>query len=415
MGADQRRQREEDWMPRGALIAAVLTSVALQVSLGCTITSGGLTADGFAWSWLVTDADGAAHGCADVAADLARLVVTDADGVAHVFDWRCGDDLGAWEAASGDQELATGPASVTAQLIRLVEGASELEEQVLSAGSFTHDLSVVAASNDQGQVQFVVDVWDPQDAADASLLWSWQLGAEWIDDPTAEDYPTNAECAAAGIDYVNLWVWNPEYEQWWSDTSWTQFPCGAYEHDSGGTFAGLWLPEFLNAGSYSFFLGFYAEGDQVDTLVYYDDSRTDVELAPDATTGPSYNDLGGTLIDPAGHGIGVLKVDLSWEQAGGGLADCYESSVAAIGFRLARDSWVAAEVPLSEGAECLDELVFAELPVLEGGYELQLLGLSVDHRLKWYQVCAELEPDGDATGAEDAAARECQISNLAAD
>ena len=208
-------------------MAVVAAGVALRLAAGCTITSGGLAADGFSWGWLVTDENDAPLGCEEVSADLARLVITDTEGAVHRFDWSCGDELGDWSAGSAEQEIATGDAAVVAQLVRLVGSGAEVEDQVLAEATLAHDFSVVSTANELGTIQFVVDAWNPQTAPDASLRWTWQIGSEWIEDPTAEDYPTNAECAAAGIDYVNLWIWNPEFEEWWTDTTWTGFPCGS--------------------------------------------------------------------------------------------------------------------------------------------------------------------------------------------
>ena len=34
---------------------------------------------------------------------------------------------------------------------------------------------------------------------------------------------TEQECLDAGIDYVNLWIWNPNVEEWWTDAAWTEY------------------------------------------------------------------------------------------------------------------------------------------------------------------------------------------------
>jgi hypothetical protein len=382
---------------------------------GCTITAGdGDIAAGFSWSWEVMDVDYSVnYTCADVGAEYAVIRVTDSEGVSHEFYWLCDD-------ASGETdgwEIATGTATVTADLVTSGDG-------VLSTITFEQDFESGSLSNDLGLVQFGVDVWDPEAEADASLWWQWQFRSECIpfEDTVDGDWPTEDECIEEGIDHVDLFIWNPNVEQWWIDDYWSEQPCGAFDQDDGYFWAGLWFEDFIAAGNYQFFLGFYGltgyeeGGDTTEVLLYYDTRGTsddphngDIEADDPPDTG--YNDLGCTALDVSAYEFGVLKINLLWGQSQGGVYDsCLDSTVAVMGFLLRNDGWVAAEVPLSEGVECLDWLVFEEVPILADPYELLVSAISDSDDFLWYNLCVGLEPE-DVASVDDAMGLECEIAN----
>jgi hypothetical protein len=396
------------WIPALAAVAALS---------GCVIGTPNEDADSLDWSWSIVDYGdpSIAYDCGDVGAEYTRLTIADADGVEHTFYWMCADSAGTWEADEENAEalIAGGNATVTAEL--LTSG-----DAVLSTGTFEFEFDGII--NDLGAVEFAVDMWDPEAEADASIWWQWQLADECIpfEDTVDGDWPTEAECAAAGIDYVNLWIWNPVVEQWWTDSTWTEFPCGAFDQDDGYFYSGLWLPEFLQAGTYQFFLGFYQEaaynegGDTTDVLLYYDtrgtsDDPHNGQIFPDDEVG-GYNDLGCTALDTAAYDMGVLKVNLQWGQSQGGVFDsCFDSNVGIMGFLLRNDGWVAAEVPLSDGVECLDWLVFEEVPILVDPYELLVSGISDANEFLWYNLCTGLDPEPGTV--DDVTGYTCEIVN----
>jgi hypothetical protein len=295
---------------------------------------------------------------------------------------------------------------------------------VLSTITFDFELESGQLANDLGTVDFPVEVWNPAEDADASIAWEWVFGEDYDNG----EYPTAQMCADAGIDYVNVWVWNPFWEAWWTDAAFTEFPCHAIDHagDPWGSevWSGLWIQDFLKAGGYQLFLGFYQEasfgdgGDTTDLLLWYDTRGTlsnPEVLEADEDTVDGYNDLGATIIDPNELTFGVLKINLQWGQSEGGTFDsCFDSNVDTMGFLLRNDGWVAAEVPLEDGVECLDWLVFDEVPVLEEAYELLVSGMTATNQFLWYNLCTGLDPEP-GVDAESAAGYTCVIENALAD
>ncbi|MFO8073226.1 MAG: hypothetical protein R6V85_15245 [Polyangia bacterium] len=396
----------------------LLLGLALAVG-GCTINAGDSDggvdiAAGFSWTWSVVDYEtDEPLNCDFVGAETARITVVDDNGDMWEIDWPC--YYGEGETDSWD--IATGPATVTAQLLD-----NPGDGNVLSETTFDFTFESGELSNDLGEVVFGVDTWeDPSQDADASIAWEWQFGP----DEDSMEAPDQTMCQEAGIDYVNLWVWNPVYEQWWTDTAWTEFPCEAMDHDgdpwADAVWAGVWLEDFLAAGDYQLFLGFYQaaaydeeSSETTDVLLYYDERGTldsPWTLEPDENLDPPCNDLGISLLDVDAQQFGVLKINLQWGQSQGGVFDsCYDSNVATMGFLLRNDGWVAAEVPLENGVECLDWLVFEEVPVLAGAYELLISGLSTDNEFLWYNLCTGLDPETDVA-VDDATGYTCEIEN----
>lgn len=392
-----------------------LALVAVFAASGCVIGDGiNDDADSLDWTWTIVDYGDPSIGydCADVGAAYTRLTIDDADGVVHEFYWLCEGGAGTWDAdeEEGEPLIAGGNASVTADLVTD-------QDVVLSTITFNFEFDGII--NDVDPVEFQVDTWDPEAEADASIAWQWMFGP----DEASAEWPTEQQCDDAHVDYVNLWIWNPVVEQWWTDLSWTEFPCHAVDHQDGyDPWAGLWLEDFLQAGSYKFFLGLYAEatyeegGETTDVLLYYDtrgtsdDPAGSGDLLADEDTADDYNDLGVSYFDVEEEVFGVLKVNLLWGQSQGGTFDsCFDSNVAIMGFLLRNDGWVAAEVPLSDGIECLDWLVFEEVPILMDPYELLVSGISDADQFLWYNLCTGLDPEVGAVDEVEGYA--CEIVN----
>jgi hypothetical protein len=396
----------------------LLAAVTVFAVGGCTIGSPAEDADSLDWAWSIVDYSdpSIAYTCGDVGADVTRLTITDDAGTVHEFMWDCEGGAGTWDAdeEAGEPLIAGGNGTVVAELLTYGGG-------LLSTGEFNFEFDGII--NDLGEVEFAVDMWDPEAEADASIWWYWQIGEECLDFESPDDitWPTDDDCDELGIDYVTLWIWNPNVEEWWTDADWTEFPCGAVDQDDGFYYSGLWLEDFLQAGTYQFFLGFYQEasyqeegGDTTDLLQYYDtrgtsDDPHDGVIESDDDAG-GWNDLGCTAIDAGEFELGVLKVNLIWHQTDGSpFADCYNSNVGIMGFLLRNDGWVAAEVPLSDGVECLDWLVFEEVPILVDPYELLVSGISVDDQFLWYNLCTDLDPE--VGTVDDVGGYTCDIEN----
>ena len=396
------------------LLLGLIAAIALagcEISVGDGDDDGGVDIDaGLSWSWSVYDYDTeAAVDCAAAGAAYAKLTVNDSAGEVHEIYWLCSD----LEGETDGWEIATGDATITADLVTD-------EEVVLSTVTFDQELESGELANDLGEVEFFVEGFDPDAAADASIAWEWVFGEDYENG----EYPDATMCAEAGIDYVNLWVWNPVWEGWWTDTAYTEFPCEAMDQvgDPWDDFewSGVWIEDFLEAGDYQLFLGFYQaasydEGeDTTDVLLWYDERGTLSEpqvLESDETSADGYNDLGATVLDTAEQLFGVLKINLLWGQSQGGMFDsCYDSNVDTMGFLLRNDGWVAAEVPLENGVECLDWLTFEEVPVLTDAYELLVSGISTDDQFLWYNLCTDLDPEVDVS-VDEATGYTCEIEN----
>lgn len=395
----------------------LLAVSAFFAASGCVIGSPAEDADSLDWTWSIVDFNdpSIAYSCGDVGADVTRLTITDADGTVHELYWDCEGGAGTWDADEEAEEalIAGGDATVVADLLTYGGG-------LLSSGEFHFEFDGII--NDLGEVEFQVDTWDPEAEADASIWWQWQFTDECInfEDTVDDDWPSEADCETAGIDYVNLWIWNPNVEEWWTDADWTEFPCGAFDQDDGYYYAGLWLEDFLQAGTYKLFLGFYQEaayqeegGDTTDVLMYYDtrgtsDDPHDGVIESDDDV--EYNDLGCTALDTTGYDLGVLKINLLWGQSQGGTFDsCFDSNVDHMGFLLRNDGWVAAEVPLSDGVECLDWLVFEEVPILVDPYELLVSAISTGDQFLWYNLCTDLDPE--IGTVDEVGGYTCEIEN----
>ena len=387
-------------MRAGYLLAGLIATLALT---GCKLSVGGDgdgtgTVMGFSIHWELSNWDtGEAINCEDARAQTVKITVVDSMGATHEYFWFCSGGKG-----EIDRELAAGNASVTAELLS--------GDTVVSEATFHHTLSSDTGADDLGLVDFGVLIFDPVSLADSSIEW------RWTNSDTVDDWMSATDCEAAGIDYVYLWVWNPNTQTWWTDPGWTEFACEAQDHGDGeGLWSGLHIHDFLEAGEYQLSLGFYqevdytdGEGDTTDLLMYHD--TRSVTLVADATA-DDHNDLGFTVVDPDLETFGVLKIYLNWHQTDGTqFADCYNSNVDVMGFLLRNSGWVCAEVPVDASPGCLDSLVFEDAPILSNAYELLITGATVDEDILWFALCTGLDPE-EVDAPKDAGGFICEIGN----
>jgi hypothetical protein len=386
-------------MRAGYLLVGFIATFAM---IGCKLSVGGGdgtgTVMGFSVQWELSNWDtGEAINCEDARAQTVRITVVDSKGTAHEYYWFCSDGNG-----EIDRELAAGNASVTAELLS--------GDTIVSEATFPHMLSSDTGPEELGLVDFGVLIYDPVSLADSSIEWQWR------NSDAVDDWMSAADCEAAGIDYVYLWVWNAYTQTWWTDPGWTEFACEAHDHEDGkGLWSGLHIHDFLEAGDYQLSLGFYQEvdytdggGDTTDLLMFHD--TRNVALVADATA-DDHNDLGFTVIDPDQEAFGVLKIHLIWHQTDGTqFADCYNSNVNAMGFGLRNSGWVAAEVPVDAGPGCLDLLVFEDVPILSDAYELLVTGATADEEILWFALCTGLDPE-EVDAPTDAGGFICEIEN----
>ncbi|MDJ0763207.1 MAG: hypothetical protein QNJ97_09490 [Myxococcota bacterium] len=419
----------------GLVVAALLWS-GCDVKVGDGTIDGGVDISaGFSWSWTVTDAEtNQTITCEDAGADYTHVRITDADGVVHEnFYWLCSGMAGETDG----WDIATGTGTVVASLVTV-------DNVVLSqTAPFEYDFQSGQMSNDLGIIDFPVEFWDPVTEADANIAWQWRVATDpnWeqlIADAEPADLPTVVEavsdafteaeggisCADFGIDYVTLWVWNPENEQWWTDATATQLPCNEMDHvgdpEEWGIYSGLFIDNFLVAGSYQFYLGFYGtelvgETETADVLLYWDTAGMVDSDKPGDLSATEDNFIGWTILEQEEtEQLGVLKVDLLWGSttAADTFGTCAESGVQEMGFVLSSGDWVAAEVELGDGLECLNQIQFEEVPVLDPPYELLVSGLSAENEILWYHICTGLTPTPGVT-LEEAAAYTCQIPSQA--
>lgn len=375
---------------------------------------------GFGWQWMVVDGDGNTLTCADAGAEYALVTVTDAASVEHKIYWLCSDGAG----QTDERVIAPGMATITQTL--LTADDTPLSQTV----PFTFDFK--AGDNDLGPTEFEIALWDPFTGADSSLTWEWRKAtkADWVD-PYADAEPFSAQiCTDLGIDYAQLWLWNPDFEYYWTDPAVTEFKCDSVDQPNDDEFwgtdaySGGFINDFLVADQYQMFLGFYAEaaynegGDKkTDLLMYFDEAGPGKDIDGVLAADDTFTDGGTNLFitvfdtDQEEMKFGILKVNLIWEQsAGTPYENCENSNVQEMGFLLRSDGWVAAEVPLSDGLECLDWLVFEDVPVLENPYELLVSGISKENAFLWYNLCTGLTPEEVAT-VEEATGFSCNIKN----
>ncbi|MDD5306102.1 MAG: hypothetical protein PHU25_02165 [Deltaproteobacteria bacterium] len=381
------------------IASVALCLAATVVAPGCRIDVGGVdagveAASGFGCAWTVADPKGSELTCDAAGAAYARVTVDDSAGKIHVVHFECAPMKG---TASG-LEVATGPAKVTFQLLTR-------QDAILVETSFDHELVTGALGNDLGRLDLTVAPWAPSRGAKGTIEWRWTVAGE---EPTAD----NGLCAAAGVDDVELWVWNEEIGEWWRNEERTRFPCEAVDHGDGlAPWAGLRAEKLLAPGAYRLFLGFYREtifgknGDATGVLLYAD-TRDNVVV------GSGEDLFDPTDLDPAAVGRGVLKINLSWRKASGSAyAACKGSSVARMGFLLRAGDLVAADVPLAkDGPGCLDAIVLEDVPVPANGYELLVSGLAKDGALPWHGLCRSLVPEEGVTAGE-ATGDDCEIAN----
>ncbi|MCP4679473.1 MAG: hypothetical protein GY854_29080 [Deltaproteobacteria bacterium] len=409
------------------LLWILAMTVALGVT-GCEFSVGGSGSDddddnsggsgiaaGFSWSWsLVDNETNQAITCDIAGAEYARIQITDSEGASHDIWWLCSDLSGETDT----WQIATGDGTVTASLLTIDEVT------VSQTDPWSFNFKSGELRNDLNPVEFGVAFWNPETAADASLTWEWMKAtiADWQDPYTDAEYFTEAMCTDMGIDYVFLWYWDDELDKWRAGTDVTEYTCASMDQSTDDDiwgdeiYSGLHINDFLVAGSYKLFLGFYATTDTADVLLYYDSAgdtgdSLDGVLAVDEDTTDGTN-LYTTVFEMDEETVfGVLKVEMLWGQSGGSVYDtCADSNVKEMGFLLRSDGWVAAEIELGNGLECLDWLNFEEVPVLENAYELLVSGISKEDDFLWYDLCTGLEPEVDVT-LEEAKGYECKVTN----
>ncbi len=371
--------------------------------------------------WTLVDEAGNPLACEDIGADKVKVTIVDAADATFTSYWAC--DGGEFYLPLG---LAEGEAEITIQFLTTEDVV--VAEQLVAFDVISNDPDLYEP------IEIVAEPLAQTAIGDASLTWEWRMAttADWEDAFEDAVSFTSEMCATLGIDYVNLWVWNEEAEKWWTDSEMTEFSCAEMDNPDDdeiwGTdvYSGLHINDLLPAGSYKLFLGFYKEaayndvGDTTDVLLYYDSAGPteaangglDGVLAADDESVDGTNAYV-TVFEPESQdaAFGVLKIDLQWsDDQGNAHPSCEDSNVQEMGFLLRNDGWIAAEIPLGDGLECLDWLNFEEVPVLTNAYELLVSGISLENEFLWYHLCAGLTPEEDVT-LEEATGYSCQISN----
>ncbi len=402
----------------------VLLALILSLTVGCTVSTNGGDDDDdsdtggnedeveIQWSWTIVDENAATFTCADVQAAFTRIAITDSAGESHELWWECSAASGVSGTGWG---IATGAANVTIDLVTS-------DDVPLSTTTFAHEFAP-GMIDPVWEVEFQVGVYDdPTVNGNATLTWEWRWAEGDVEDPWEDTTPFNATiCEQLKIDYVNMWVWNDVWEQWWTDAQVTQVQCEAFDNPADDAiwgneiYSGIFAKDFLQAGTYKFYLGFYnqVEG-QEDVLLYYDETGVPGGIdgvlveTPDDDSNLWATIFDSSLIQP----LGVLKINLIWHQTEGGYFDnCDNSNVDTMGFLLRNDGWVAAEVPLDEGTECLDWLTFEEVPILDTSYDLLITATAEETgKIMWHHTCVGMDPEVDVT-PDTATGYTCDVLN----
>ncbi len=372
---------------------SIIFAVTALAAAGCN----GEVDAGLSLSWVVVDQQGTEIPCGWSGAQWVEVEVVDSKQVTHpIYSFECSAGEG-----ETDWDFATGPATVTVRLV------SELGEEAISEVERSIDLDSGRLDNDLGEIQFVNDI-----EYNGSLDWKWRKATvdNWTD-PETDAVPFDAAmCDDMGIEHVTLSVWDEEAGRWWNSDAMTDIPCAN---------SGLSLENFLPAGTYKLQLGFYkdstyGEGSDTTEMLIYSDSAgasgEDKDGVLNAGETPRYFTV--FEADEIAE-FGVLKINIEW-----GLDDetsygsCGDVNVKEMAFLLgvSENDWVAAEVELGDGLECLDWLNFEEIPVLEedGTYELLVTGLSEDDEILWSDWCVGMSPDV-GVDMDDAEVNVCQI------
>jgi len=344
-------------------------------------------ADGTAsvqFNWAIQDANSPSttYTCEEVGAAYIQISFTTSQETYYAA-WYCTGSSGSAETG---KDFPAGTGTVTFELLD-VDG-NVITTGVDENGAAWGDVELAEGVNDFGKVEFQFvsdDVWDPT-GTDATILYNW----------TIDDSPPTADlCTTAGVDYMTLWIWNPDTEDWWTDESILKADCTA-----GGIQP---TDKFLAAGSYKFFGGFYKDNQpNPDILVYYDDFG---DQAMDIVAQDAPNDLDVVNITTGAMQLGNLTLNLKWQDASGAFqTDCTKAGVMKMGFLLRSDGWVAAQVPLTkeQAIDCLDQLVFEGVPY--DTYEFLAEGVDDGYKIMWYHICNNIVmSQADAT-------YECDIS-----
>ena len=242
---------------------------------------------------------------------------------------------------------------------------------------------------------------------DAGLTWRWTRNGDPLDEQT---------CAALGIDYGRVYVFDTNVGSWWTESELLTAPCAAFDHPAdeavfgSESYAGIFSSAFLPAGDHRLSLVLFRrssgeDGADADVAVYFD------EAVPGDTTGLSGTllatppDRTNLLVSEVGEiltGAGTLSVHLDWESPHTGtVGDCSAAGVAVVGAALQSDFGPAASLSLSEPGPCTNRLLFSGLPRLPDNlYTLIVYGLNDDGAMKWYDRCDALMPE--SVGADGA-------------
>jgi len=330
----------------------------------------------FDWAIQGTDFPVRTYTCEEVGAAFIQMSFTVGQDT-HYTAWYCTGSSG---SAETDANFPVGTGTVKFELLNI--NGNLITTGVDKNGNVWGEVELVKGANNLEQVDFQFasnDVWDPT-GTDATLWYTWT-----IDDPNPDDtdfpVPTADQCTTAGVDYVVLWIWNPNAEDWWTDESIMKADCAAGEI--------IPSDKFLAAGIYKFFGGFYKDNQPgPDILVYFDDfgDPTIDIVAQDAP-----NDLGVASIVTGAIQLGDLTLNLKWQDSDGNYqTDCTKAGVKKMGFLLRSDGWVAAEVPptMDQAIDCLDEVVLEGIPY--GTYEFLTEGVDDSYHIMWYRICNEI-------------------------
>lgn len=343
-------------------------------------------------SWQIVGADGSSVDCGSAGATFVRFNLVDASGVTYELGPAPCESTGILTEVV-TPVVAPGEASLDAILLNGDRQAIHTSAQTVTVPEGTGALEI-------GPV--VIEVEPVQVGGDASLTWEWKIG---------DAYFTAASCEEWGIDYVTLWIWNDTASEWWTDPAFSKMRCDAFDRQTddavwGATsYSGLYIEDFLPAGQYNLFLGFYGEGeteDAEDVLLFYDSAgpeepeKDGVLQSDEALTPPTNHYVTVFEVDEAST-FGTVRVTIRWQHPETGeLTTCEEAGVVDMGFQLTNEDWVASEMDLGLGYGCENTMLFDGLLITGFPYELLVYGVSAEDAL-WYGVCTDLVPDAEGT------------------
>ncbi len=343
-------------------------------------------------SWQIATADGTTVTCESAGATFVRFTLVDSIGAAYELGPApCESEGVLTEIVS--PIVAPGEAALDAFLLNSAQEPIHTSAHVVTVPEGEGDLEI-------GKV--VIEVEPVQVGGDASLTWQWKIG---------DAYFTAADCEEWGIDYVTLWVWNDTASEWWTDPAFSKMRCDAFDRQTdeavwGATsYSGVYVEDFLPAGQYNLFLGFYAVGETEaaeDVLLFYDSAgpeepeKDGVLQSDEALTPPTNHYVTVFEVDEAST-FGTVRLAIQWQHPETGeLTTCEEAGVVDMGYQLTNEDWVASEMDLGLDFGCEDTMLFDGLLITGVPYELLVYGVSVDDAL-WYGVCTGLVPEPEGT------------------